>query len=342
MDSVLVSGASGFIAQHVIKLLVNKGYSVVGTVRLSNKGEKLKNNLEAIAPGKFQYEIVEELSTAGAFDETFSKHPEVTYVLHIASPCFFNTTDQENDIVIPAIRGTECMMNAIKRQVKAGSCKIKRVVVTSSDAALFSFKDEHDPLLSFDETSWNNTPYEDALSDPVNAYYGAKAYAERAAWDIAGLVSNFPPLTTVNPAYVFGPQAFENEVGSTLNVTNEMINELLDKPEDTTFENEAGGFINVGDIAKAHLAAFEQENTVGKRLYVANGLFSVQTMLDVINERFDLKVPKGNPGLGPEDILKLAKTSNETTRKILGFEFVPLEKTVVDVVNQILKVQGRG
>lgn len=37
-SKVLVTGATGFIASHVIQELLNRGYSVVGTVRsLANK-----------------------------------------------------------------------------------------------------------------------------------------------------------------------------------------------------------------------------------------------------------------------------------------------------------------
>ena len=44
--TVFVSGANGFIAQHVVKQLLNKGYSVVGTVRSAAKGDSLKQYYE--------------------------------------------------------------------------------------------------------------------------------------------------------------------------------------------------------------------------------------------------------------------------------------------------------
>lgn len=37
-STVLVSGATGYVASHIIKLLLEKGYHVIGTVRsLANK-----------------------------------------------------------------------------------------------------------------------------------------------------------------------------------------------------------------------------------------------------------------------------------------------------------------
>lgn len=338
-ETVLVSGASGFIAQHIVKLLISKGYNVVGTVRLAPKGDKLKENLSSVGKATFEYEIVKDISTPGSFDEVFSKHPEITIVLHTASPFFYDTTDPEKDLIIPAIQGTENIMNAIKAQVDAGKCLIKRVVITSSDAAIYSAEDEQNGLLSFDETSWNNIAYEDAVKDPISAYYGAKSYAEKAAWRIAKSTPGFPAVSAVNPVYVFGPQAFENEASGKLNTSNEMIQALISLPSDGTFENDKGGYVDVRDVAKAHVAAFEAENTLGKRLYMTNGKFSVQMMLDIINKDFSMNLPKGTPGLGPQDILTLAKTSNDRTREILGFEFMSLDQIVTDVVEQILRVK---
>lgn len=37
---VLVTGASGYIASHIIRELLSKGYRVVGTVRNANNKEK--------------------------------------------------------------------------------------------------------------------------------------------------------------------------------------------------------------------------------------------------------------------------------------------------------------
>lgn len=337
MTTVLVSGASGFIAQHIVKLLIEKGYSVIGTVRLAAKGEKLKQNLENVKANKFQYSIVPDIASPNAFDHVFAEFPEISVVLHTASPFFYDTTDPEKDLVIPAIKGTENILEVIKRQVLAGTCKISRVVITSSDAAIYSAEDEQNGALSFDETSWNNISYEDAIKDPISAYYGAKLFAEKAAWRFSE-TPKFPKLTAVNPVYVFGPQAFDNEVSDVLNTSNELINNLIKIGPTGKFDNDKGGFVDVRDVAKAHLAAFERDDLVGKRLYMTNGKFSVQMMVDILNAhpKLEGKVPKGTFGSGPQDISTLAKTSNEKTRQLLGIEWVTLEKCVNDVVDQVL------
>ena len=109
MTKVFITGASGFIAQHIIKLLLSKGYEVVGTVRSTTKGEQLKSFMPSDA--KFTYEIVKELSTPNSFDEALTKHNDIEYLFHTASPLTFDTEDPENVILQPAIKGTEtfCM-----------------------------------------------------------------------------------------------------------------------------------------------------------------------------------------------------------------------------------------
>lgn len=337
MTSVFVTGSSGFIAQHIVKALVENGYKVVGTVRNAQKGETLKKNVGA---DNFQYEIVPDISKPGAFDEALKKHPEVTILLHTASPFFYDSTDPEHDLIVPAIEGTKNILEATKKYAP----QIQRVVITSSDAAIYSNVDEQNSDLSFDESNWNNISYEEAVQDPIAAYYGAKSFAEQAAWEfLRSEIPNFS-LTSVNPVYVFGPQAFETEVKDKLNTSNELIHALIKLGPNDSFDIDKGGAVDVRDVAKAHIAAFEKTETIGKRLLMTNGQFSTQMILDAINENIPElkgKIPLGKPGTGADDIKSLAQVSNLTTKRILEFDFIPHEKTFVDTVRQILDVKAK-
>lgn len=331
--TVFISGASGFIAQHIVKNLIEKGYDVVGTVRSSAKGESLAKNLRS---DKFKFEVVPDISVDGAFDDSIKAHPEATIVLHTASPFFYDTTDPENDLVIPAIKGTSNIFNAVKSYAP----QVKRIVITSSDAAIYSSVDEQNSSLSFDESSWNDITYEEAIKDPIAAYYGAKSFAEKFAWDFVKKNPDFKAtLTAVNPVYVFGPQAFKCDVKETLNTSNELINTLIKLGPNDSFDLDKGGFVDVRDVSKAHIEAFENDDTMNKRLFMTNGQFSTQMMLDIINDNFPElkgKIPVGNKGSGPDDIKTLSKASNTKTREILKFEFNSLEKIVVDTIGQVL------
>ncbi|KAK6200102.1 cinnamyl-alcohol dehydrogenase flavonol reductase [Scheffersomyces amazonensis] len=337
VDKVFITGASGFIAQHIVKLLVSKGYFVIGTVRSKDKGEKLKANLNS---PNFKYEIVPDIINEGAFDDALKSNADIKYILHTASPFTYDTSDPEKDLIIPAIRGTENILNSIyKYQPNA-----EKVVITSSDAAIYSATDEQNSSLSFDETSWNNISYEDAVKEPIAAYYGAKAFAEKLSWKFLNEKKPNFKLVTVNPVYVFGPQAFLNEVKPTLNVSNELINNLIKIGPNGHFDNDKGGFIDVRDVAKAHLYALEKDELIGKRLFMTNGHFSVQMMLDIISSNFPelkSKIPVGTPGSGPKDITTLASVSNAKTRELLKFDFIPLDKIVVDTIAQVFEAKAK-
>lgn len=215
---------------------------------------------------------------------------------------------------------------------------------TSGDAALFSVVDENNPALTHDDTSWKNTSRDEGLRGyALDAYYTDKALAEKTAWKFAAK-PGFPALTVVNPAYVFGPQAFDSEAAATLNFTNESLSKIIKADPNGEWLNEMGGFIHVSDIARAHLAAFEQENTIGKRLYVTNGPLCFQMILDIMNTKIPRlrgKVPVGKPETGPAPVLALAKTDNTATRKLLNFEVLSLEQCVIDFVAQLTRAQPK-
>ncbi|KAG7192396.1 uncharacterized protein KQ657_001795 [Scheffersomyces spartinae] len=335
-ETVFITGVSGYIALNVALQLSEKGYHIVGTVRTKDKGEYLVRQLGA---DKFSYEIVTDLDKENCFDEALAAHPEVTVVLHIASPCFFTTTDAERDILKPAIEGTKNILSGILRKAP----QVRRVVHTSSDSAIMSFKEEHVPTKTFDETTWNENTYEDSLVSPFEAYYGSKALGEKYAWKfVKENPVNFT-LATICPSYVFGPQPFDEPFGgkSFVNASNEEILGLLSLKSEEEFEDLTGGYIYCRDIARAHIEAFERDDLVGKRLLVTNGSFGSQYILDLIHKMFPQlasSVIKGpNPGQGKEVMAsKLAKVDNSRTRKLLTWGFKDLEDIVKETVQQFL------
>ena len=335
--SVFVSGATGYIAQHVILQLIAKGYKVVGTVRSTEKGEDLKKKLKS---DNFSYEIVKDIGVKGAFDEALKAHPEVTVFLHTASPFHFNITDPEKDLLIPAVEGTK---NALSAIATYGS-QIKRVVVTSSFAAIANYDVDTIASNTFNEDSWNEITWETSKGNALDGYYGSKTFAEKAAWDF--VKENKPNfiLSTVNPVYVFGPQAFASDATGTLNTSAEIINSILKLKPDDEVPSTTAAFIDVRDVAEAHLVAFENKDVEGQRLLLSSGRFTGQDILDVVNENFSQyvkgRIPTGTPGSGAEKIKTLAKIDNSKTRKIIGHDFIDLKKTVVDTIQQVLDTNG--
>ena len=342
-STVFVSGASGYIALHVVDELLNAGYKVIGSTRSDKKAAEVEKkfgnnpNLKTV--------IVPDIAEPGAFDHAFEEYgSEIKVVLHVASPFFFGTTEYEKDLLLPAVNGTKSILESVK---KYASRTVENVVVTSSLAAFTSPKRMTDPSVVITEEDWNDTTWEGATADPITAYSASKKFAEEAAWRFLEenkSVVKFK-LTTVNPGYVFGPQLSNDSVTKVLNTSCELINGVVHSKPGSEIPPVAGPYVDVRDVAKAHRLAFEKEETFGKRLMLVEGAFSLQQVADLINEEFpQLKgnIATGQPGSGDELLEKGGKCDPSKTKALLGFQFKGLKETVHDTVAQILEVEGRA
>ncbi|CAK7902485.1 putative NADPH-dependent methylglyoxal reductase Grp2p [[Candida] anglica] len=335
--TVFLSGATGFVAQHLIKQLLTKGYKVIGSVRSTEKGEALKKNLNS---EDFEYVIISDIQTKGAFNDVLKSHPEITIVLHTASPLSFNVTDPEKDFLIPAVEGTKNALNAVIEFAP----QVTSFVLTSSYASIFTRSKERDNTATFDESSWNDITWEQSKENLLTGYLGSKTFAEKAAWEIIETKKPSFNFCTINPACIFGPQAFDSEVKETMNASVEILHRLIKLKSTDPVPAHAAGFIDVRDVAAAHIVAFENKEADSKRLILSDKRFSSQGLLDIINENFPTlkgKLPIGNPGTSDEHTKVLAAINNELTKKILGFKFISLEKSVIDTVEQILSVKEK-
>lgn len=341
-STVFVSGCNGYIASHVVNELLKSGYKVIGSVRSQAKADQL---LEQFNHPSLSISIVSDISAPGAFDKVFQKYgQEIKVVLHTASPFHYDTDDCEKDLLQPAVEGTKSILEAIK---KYAALSVERVVITSSDAAVTSYESDLDPKKTHTEKSWNPITWEEACKDPEAAYYGSKTFAEHAAWDFMqeneGQV-NFK-LSTVNPVWVFGPQLFESNAAGRLNTSCEYINGVLHATPKTKLDlSIAGGYVDVRDVARAHLAAFQNDAAINQRLVLCGGRFTLVSILDVLLKRFPqigLTASIGDAQKSEELLGSLAKYDYSKTNQILSFEFLPFEKTVYDTAAQVLKVEGR-
>ncbi|CUM66625.1 uncharacterized protein PRCAT00004296001 [Priceomyces carsonii] len=330
---IFLSGATGFIAQHIVKQLLERGYYVVGTVRSNEKGDKLKSLLNS---ERFSYEVVKDIQSEGAFDEALKRHPDINVFLHTASPFYFDVTDVEKDLLLPAVSGTSNAFKAIKKY----GTNVRKVVITSSLAAIIDMNHFNDPKFKVNEESWNPVTWEDSKLNALFAYCGSKAFAEKEAWKFLREEKPNFTLSTINPVYVFGPQAFDQNAKGTLNTSAEIIQTLLGLKPNDPVPDVSGQFIDVRDVARAHIEAFEKDSLSGKRLLLSEANFNDQILLNIINEKFPKlahKLPVGKP---EATNLSLAVVDNTATKSLLGFKFNDLETCVIDTVNQYLRVNN--
>lgn len=96
----------------------------------------------------------------------FKQHPSIEYVVHTASPYFLGVEDPIKEFLDPAIQGTVGLLES----ARAHAPGVKRVVITSSSAAMLNF-DNHAKV--YDETHWAPLTWEDAMN-PEKTYRASK------------------------------------------------------------------------------------------------------------------------------------------------------------------------
>ncbi len=114
MTRVLLTGGSGFIAAHTLDILLERGHSVVTTVRTQEKADKIKAQYNGKYEDKLSFAIVPDIAQEGAFDEAVKSDPPFEAVLHTASPFHFNVTDVQKVSSFGATRGVSIIADSCR------------------------------------------------------------------------------------------------------------------------------------------------------------------------------------------------------------------------------------
>ncbi|XP_076353096.1 uncharacterized protein LOC143248547 [Tachypleus tridentatus] len=251
---VLVTGASGYIALHIIRLLLKEGYHVRGTVRKINNETKVKPVKEIYPNSRYPLELVE--ADLCADDGWIKAVQDCEFVIHAASP-FPNTSPKQiTDLMVPAVEGTKRVLKAC-----AETGTVKRVILTSSMSAVHGENSVESGKI-YDERDWSNLD-----SSDLDAYARSKTVAEMVAWKF---VEDLPAenkfeLTVINPGLVIGPVLSSN-IGTSINLIVRLMNKSSPLVPRLNF------FISdVRDVALAHVRAMTIPEAAGQRHIVGSG-----------------------------------------------------------------------
>jgi dihydroflavonol-4-reductase len=258
-QTVCVTGASGFIAAHLVKQLLEQGHTVKATVR--GTADKYPY-LTELAGAKERLSFHQaDLLAENAYDEVVQ---DCDVVMHTASPYVVNVKDSQTELVDPAVNGT---LNVLKSCAKAAS--VKRIVLTSSLAAI---TDQPSSDKVFSEADWNTK------SDlKRNPYFFSKVKAEQAAWDYIESNDCGFDLVAINPYMVIGPS-----LGPSLNESNKVLRDML-KGVYPALMNLNWGIVDVRDVAKAHILAMQTPEAKGRYL-IANENWTMTKVIGFMRE----------------------------------------------------------
>ncbi|KAL5708085.1 hypothetical protein ACHQM5_018919 [Ranunculus cassubicifolius] len=309
---VCVTGASGFIASWLVKLLLQRGYTVKASVRDPNNPKKTEHL--RILPGAserlhlFKADLLEE----GSFDSIVEG---CEGVFHTASPFYHDVKDPQAELIEPAVKGT---LNVLGSCAKTPS--VKRVVVTSSVAAVAYNKTPRTADTVIDETWFSDA---EVCKQAKMWYVLSKTLAEEAAWKFAK--ENGLDIVTINPAMVIGPL-----LQPTLNTSAEAVLNLIKGPE--TYNNMTLGWVDVRDVANAHILAFEVPTASGRYCLVAK-VAHYSEVVKILQKLYpEIKLPQkcaDDKPLAPTYSVAKEKTNS------LGIDYMPIEVSFKDTVESL-------
>ncbi|KEF58320.1 dihydroflavonol-4-reductase [Exophiala aquamarina CBS 119918] len=330
---VLLTGGSGFIAAHCIDHLLQRGHSIVFTVRSDEKGQKILSNYAGTPFNRLSYVIVKDIAKENAFDEAVKSEPPFDAVLHTASPFHLNITDPK-DLLDPAIIGTVGLLRA----VQAAAPSVTRVVITSSFASMIH-PSQHPE--AYDETSWNPITMVEAKLNAANAYRASKKFAEKAAWDfIANEKPNFD-LATINPPLVLGPVIHYLSSLDSINTSNERIRNMIQGKCKDALPPTFGVYLwaDVRDVALAHVKAAEVPEAGGKRFLIAGDTYMTNAKIArTIKDNFPAladRLPAKLDDDMPKDVYGYDSSSS---KQVLKLDYRKFENCVIDTVESLLAV----
>jgi len=288
---------------------------------LTKKFAEFKDHLELV--------LVPDLTIPHALDEHLKG---IEVLVHTASPFTFSSKDPKTEVLDIAIAANE---NVLESALSAPS--LSRLVVTSSYAAVMhpSFGVDH----VYTDDEWNPFTYEQAITinDPVVYYVASKKLAEKAVYDIVEQKKPKFDVVTLNPPMVFGP-FLHNATLATLNESTKEIWDIINSTTDTVPYTGIPAFVDVRDVALAHVRAVENPKAHGRYL-LSSSSYTWQEVVDLVHKNFPEQkiVPVGKPG----EYHPTVKLDHTKAHKELGIDFIPLEKTVKDTFTQLFELKAK-
>ena len=325
--NVLVTGANGHVGYTITKMLFERGYNVRASVR-DKENKELTGNLS-----EFDIEIVSlDLMKPETIEPAMDG---IDGVFQVAAVYKSWAKNPQDEIINPSIVGG---INVLQSAYNAG---VKKIIFTSSTAAIGRSGPNGRALT---EKDWNYKS--------KHPYSFAKTEAEKRAWDFAKEMNL--NLVTMNPTAVIGPY-FHRHTPSTF-LFDKIIKKELPRLPPQTF-----GYVDVRDVALAHILAYENKNAEGRHILCTTCLdgFELMEIIKSIEPELDLptkiaplwqvklyaryQTAKSWFGYSPtvsyetvkEYMGKITNYDSNKAKGVLGWNPMDIEDSVRDTLNWI-------
>ncbi|ORY92562.1 NAD-P-binding protein [Leucosporidium creatinivorum] len=336
---VLVTAISGYIGSATALAFLQAGHRVRGTVRSEAKAAAWK----AAYPEwreQVEFVVVPDMSVQGSYDLACEG---VEWIAHVASPFTFGElsllfcyTDNERDMLQPAIRGTLEILEAAHK-----TSSVSAIVITSSFAAVQDYTQGLRPGYTYSEKDWCPLSYEEAMTseDKALVYIASKKLAEEAAWRFMETEKPaFTLSTSILPALVLGraPQPLTSL--NDLNTSASWIRAFIDA--EALPPAPIPAMVDIHDVALSHLRALERTSaTAGRRYLTIAHKLDPAHVASILRRRF------------PEHAHRFPREEKaeeeswgwdvRSTEKDLGIEWKSIEQTIVEAAAQVFELENK-
>lgn len=106
-ETVLITGASGYVATHIVDAFVKAGYAVRGTVRSDETVEKVRRTFLQYM-NQLSFAIVPDIGAPNAFDESVKG-------VQTATPFQIQVDDNERYLFQPTTESTNTLLASTKK-----------------------------------------------------------------------------------------------------------------------------------------------------------------------------------------------------------------------------------
>lgn len=294
MDTVLVSGGSGFIAGYLIRQLVAEGWLVHTTVRNLAKEDGIRRLLR-VDNSRLRF-FAADLTNDAGWREAMAG---CGHVAHVASPVPAKAVKEPNELIVPAREGA---LRALRAAKAAG---VKRFVMTSSVAAIAYGHPRGE--YTFTEADWTDLTHPDSY-----AYVKSKTIAERAARDWVKAEGGDITFCTVNPAVVLGP-VWSDDLSASIEVVKKLLEGSMFGCPDFGW-----GIVDVRDVADLHVRALRAPNMGGERFIASGPFLKMIDIAHILKERLGSEARRVPTRKLPDILVKFSALFDPVIRQVVG------------------------
>ncbi len=338
---ILVTGGTGFIGSHTTVELQQAGYEVVIIDNLSNSNLDVLDGIERIT-GKRPEFIEGDCANLNTVEALFEKHPGITGIIDFAASKAVGESVQKP--ILYYRNNLNILLNLLEMMPKHG---VKGFVFSSS-CTVYGEPDQN-PITESAPIKKATSPYgatkqvgEDIITDVINSGADIKAIILRYFNPIgahpSGEIGELPNGVPQNLI----PYLTQTAIG--LRKELSIFGNDYPTPDGSCIRD----FINIVDLAKAHVVALERmlNQNETNRLEIFNigtgeGL-SVLQLLNAFETATGVKVPHKIVGRREGDIVQIW-ANPQKANEVLGWKAqVPIEDTMRSAWNWQKKLREKG